>query len=513
MIIPSRGAGGGFCGKLRAIVSRSSALGLREIPAFSRGVVAVLLAATGVMALTREAAASGLPLSSSFSGAVDEGGGVPPDLQGAAGPDHLLVMLNTVFLAQSKTDGSVLRRWTPADFWTSVAGGDLLFDPRVGYDALAGRWIAVIATEGVTAPPAVLLALSDGSDPTAGWSYRKLAVGGSDYAEFPLLGWNGRWIVVTSNLVSTSTGYLSGSAIWAIDAESLLAGNPAITRWSLDAPGSPIAPAVTLDAGQDDELLLQQASGNDNGHGRVRLFRVTDGGAGPSLSAAKTITAPLTWSDLPNPLESLPQPGSTRKIVSDQDEFASACFRNGLLWAVQTVTVPATASAPLHTEIQWWRIRPDGGLDGFGRIGDSSGSTWLGFPSIAVNGSDQAVIGYSVFSKNMFASAGYSASGCGGDAALAGIHLLKSGEAPYERLDGAGHNRWGDLSQTVADPDGDGIWTLQEYAASPVDGQSRWGTWWGGFAPAAPESRAGVCVAPRLRLAPVPIAGSDVRRR
>jgi hypothetical protein len=159
------------------------------------------------------------------------------------------------------------------------------------------------------------------------------------------------------------------------------------------------------------------------------------------------------------------------------------------------VTVPATASAPLHTEIQWWRIRPDGTLDGFGRIGDSSGSTWLGFPSIAVNGGGQALIGYSIFSANAFASAGYSATGCGGDAALATIHALKPGEAPYERFDGGGHNRWGDLSETVADPDDLRIWTLQEYAAAPESGVSRWGTWWGGFAPAVPGSREGACVA------------------
>ena len=452
----------------------------------------------------RPAAAAGLVLSSSFAGAVDGGGGVPPDLQGAAGPDHLIVMLNTTFVAQRKSDGAVLRSWTPAAFWAPVSGGDLLFDPRVAYDALSARWIAVIATEGIAGAPAVLLAVSDGTDPTRGWTFRTLAVGGGNYAEFPLLGYNARWIVVTSNLVSAS-GYLSGSAIWAIDKAALLAGSPAATRLTLNSPGSPIAPAVTLDPDEADELLVQEVSGNDLGRGRIRLLRLSDGGGTASLAPSKIVTAPATWSDAPSPLESLPQAGSTRKIVSDQDEIASACVRNGRLWAVQTVTIPATASAPLHTEIQWWRIGSDGALGAFGRIGDAAGAAWLGFPSIAVNADDEALIGYSLFSGDAFASAGYSVrAGCGGDAALSEIRVLKNGEAPYERLDGGGRNRWGDLSQTVVDPDGVRLWTLQEYAAAADGGESRWGTWWGGFDPAG--ARAGACVAPDAAPTPGSIA-------
>jgi hypothetical protein len=201
----------------------------------------------------------------------------------------------------------------------------------------------------------------------------------------------------------------------------------------------------------------------------------------------------------------LPQSGSTRRIVSDQDEFASACVRNGKLWAVQTATVAASAAVPEHTVIQWWRIDRGGELEGFGRIGAGDGTTWLAFPSIAVNELGEVLIGYSIFSGEIHASAGYSLrSACGGDEALSAIHVLKEGEAPYERLDGGGRNRWGDLSQTVADPDGARLWTLQEYAASPSGDGSRWGTWWGGFAPAT--GRNGACLAVVAPKNPAPAA-------
>lgn len=477
---------------------------LRSPPPRSRR-IPPLLAASWVLCLAaagRPAASAGLSLSASFAGPADQGGGVPPDVQGAAGPDHLLTMLNTAFVAQRKSDGAVVRTWSPSEFWAPVAGGDLLFDSRVAFDALAGRWIAVMATEGVFAQPAVLLAVSATSDPTGEWRFRKLPVGGGEFAEFPLVGFNGRWIVVTSNLVSPD-GFLSGSAVWAAEKAPLLLGDvAAVTRFTLGTPGSPIAPVVTLDASEPDEFLLQESNGNENGHGRLRLFRVTDSGGSASLTAPKIVTAPATWSDMPARLESLPQAGTSRRIISDQDEISSASLRNGKIWAVQTATIPPAASIPVHTVVQWWRITPDGGLEAFGRIGDPAGATWLGFPSIAVNSEGEALIGYSLFSAGRFASAGFSIrSKCGGDPALSDIHVLKDGEAPYVRPDGGGNNRWGDLSQTVADPDGRRLWTLQEYAGTPEAGQSRWGTWWGGFEPPA-DARGGACIHPVPKSSP-----------
>jgi len=422
---------------------------------------------------------------------------VPPDVQGAAGPDHLLAMFNTRFLAQRKSDGAEIARWTPVQFWKTVAGGDALFDPRVTYDALSARWIAVIATVGIAGDPAVLLAISDGTDPTAGWTFRKLPVGAGQAAEFPLVGGNARWIVVTSNLISGS-GYLAGTAIWTIEKAPLLAdGTLAVTRFTLPSPGSPVAPVVTFDPGQEDEFLLQQASGNVLGRGSLRLFRITGGSGQPRLIPPRLVSAPASWADAPSPIDALPQAATERRITSDQDEIASACLRNGKIWAVQTATIPASAGAPLHTAVQWWRLTVSGSLDGFGRIEDASGANWLGFPSIAVNAGGEPLVGYSLFGAGRFASAGYSRrTACGGDSALSAIHLLKDGEAPYERLDGGGHNRWGDLSQTVVDPSDDrGIWTLQEYAGALEAGNSRWGTWWGEFVE-MPSTRQDSCVSP-----------------
>jgi hypothetical protein len=380
------------------------------------------------------------------------------------------------------------------------------------YDSLSGRWIAVIATEGVRAAPALLLAVSDGTDPTRGWSFQRIPSdsAGDDAAEFPLLGANARWICLTANLISLSTGNGGGVAIWAIEKSSLLSGILTVTRFVLPDASSPIAPVVTFDADEADEYLVEQWSRNDNGRGEIEISRLTDLGGNAALRTVGTVSAPATWIDHPNPFDSLPQAQGGHPITASQDDVASACLRHGLIWAVQTATIPATPqAAPQHSVVQWWRATKSALLSGFGRIGDPSGRIWLAYPSIAVNGRDQAVIGYSIFSPDIFPSAGYSLRLAGCDGSLSEIHTLKEGDAPYVRLDAQGLNRWGDLTETAVDPADDlSLWTIQQFAAPLSAGASRWGTWWGALAP-APLGRNGACISPVPREPPAPISGRE----
>src|SRR5205085_2023485 len=80
-------------------------------------------------------------VAASFQG-VQSRGGFPPDTQGAAGPNHLLAVVNGNILVQSKT-GSNLATATLAGFF---AGGSItndVFDPRVQYDPYGNRWILI----------------------------------------------------------------------------------------------------------------------------------------------------------------------------------------------------------------------------------------------------------------------------------------------------------------------------------------------------------------------------------
>ena len=100
-------------------------------------------------------------------------------------------------------------------------------------------------------------------------------------------------------------------------------------------------------------------------------------------------------------------------------------------------------------------------------------------PSPSTNTND-VLIGYSRFSADQYASANY-AFRYGSDPAgtLNDDTVLKAGEASYYKIFRT-MNRWGDYSATVVDPVNDrDLWTIQEYAETPISGSDRWGTWWG----------------------------------
>ena len=74
--------------------------------------------------------------------------------------------------------------------------------------------------------------------------------------------------------------------------------------------------------------------------------------------------------------------------------------------------------------------------------------------------------------------------------------FTKGGEAGYSIFFGGARNRWGDYTATVVDPtDERTLWTIQEFADTPVAGftfeGSRWSTWWARFSEFGPGSITG----------------------
>ena len=100
---------------------------------------------------------------------------------------------------------------------------------------------------------------------------------------------------------------------------------------------------------------------------------------------------------------------------------------------------------------------------------------------MAVNASNDVLIGYSRFSAFQYASGNYSFRFATDPLnTLRADTVLKAGEGTYLNTGNSKLNRWGDYSSTVVDPvDDTTLWTIQEYAAS----DNRWGTWWGRVEP------------------------------
>jgi hypothetical protein len=99
-----------------------------------------------------------------------------------------------------------------------------------------------------------------------------------------------------------------------------------------------------------------------------------------------------------------------------------------------------------------------------------------------VNQFDDALLGFSSFSTNQYASANYAFRAyCDPAGEFRLPAVLKAGEGVYWK---GTPNRWGDYSATQPDPVNDGsFWTIQEYAMPHVgtltNFSGRWATWWG----------------------------------
>src|SRR5439155_4953919 len=143
-----------------------------------------------------------------------------------------------------------------------------------------------------------------------------------------------------------------------------------------------------------------------------------------------------------------PQSGSSALIDAGDDRMIKLVFRNNKLWASQTVFLPT--GSPTRSLVQWMQMDTGGNLQQFARIDDTSGCTlstcvYRAYPTIAVNSSDDALMGYSIFSSSISASARYvfrSHSDAASTFQSEGV--LKDGLGPYNKTFGGGSNRWGD---------------------------------------------------------------------
>jgi hypothetical protein len=433
---------------------------------------------------------------------------IPPDTQGAAGPNHLMVTLNSQVLVQTKNGTPVGTATSLSSFWNNnniVANNP--FDPRVAYDPYGNRWIFTAASDETKATSRILVAVSQTSDPSGLWNLYWEDADSTDlgWADYPQMGFNKDWVVVTVNMFANSNNTFQGAKLFVLSKANLYAGMAA-TETVFGEPflaGAP-TPAATLDNTLSTLYLVRDWNG---GSGKLLISSISGTVGNETYTPASPLATgniPLgpfvqapnmnTWADFPpNEADFAPQLGSARKIQNNDSRIMNLVYRNGSLWTTHNVFLPA--GAPTRTAVQWWQFPPTGtspiSPTQFGRIDDAGGTIFYAFPTIAVNRQNDALLGYSTFSANQYASANYAFRSWTDPAnSFRADTLLKAGEAPYYKTFSGPDNRWGDYSTTVVDPSNDlDFWTIQEYAATPSGGLDRWGTWWGRVSP--PRKRLG----------------------
>lgn len=427
----------------------------------------------------------------------DDGTVAPPDTSGAVGPGHLVVACASDLRVQDRF-GNVLSSVSQETFWAGVAAN--VFDTRIVFDPYGQRFIMTAAADPGGANPRLCIAVTANANPTSTWYRWSEDVDATSpiYADAPNVGFNRTWIVVQANMFNKNTFGFVRSDVYAYNKANLYAnGAGQRTRLSFDASfGGSQVPASMYDSNNAVVFFVKDWNGaftnevSQETSGFLRVFWLGGGIGSERIIVTNAIGSPVfaevgrTWSDTAlNDRDILPQLNNTNKIYAGDSRIQNVHFRDGLLYAAQTVFLPT--GNPNHAAVQWWAITGGGVVQHFDRVDDPGGTNMFAYPSIAANRYQDVLVGYSRFSPLEYPSAAYSFR-VGDDPTdeLRGEIILKPGDASYDVVF-SGQNRWGDWSATTVDPVNDvDLWTIQEYAAarSPTGG-SRWGTWWGRVSP------------------------------
>ena len=95
--------------------------------------------------------------------AAEDSGWIPPDTNGAVGPNHLVVAENGRVRFQSRT-GATLNNFTLQGFFSSVDNAGFFFDPRATFDPVANRFVIIALDNEDPATFTLAIAVSQTSD-------------------------------------------------------------------------------------------------------------------------------------------------------------------------------------------------------------------------------------------------------------------------------------------------------------------------------------------------------------
>jgi hypothetical protein len=416
-----------------------------------------------------------------FQGLTDNNASIPPDVNGAVGPNHIMTTLNTQVAIRNKT-GTLIGSLVSLDNF--FGGGNNVFDPKILYDPYNSRWIFTACANAELATSSLLVAVSATNDPTGTWYKYTYDVDNTNtyWFDYPSIGFNKDWIAVSGNMFPNGAGSYNGTKTYVFKKSDLYANASTPSSYTFTATAATaftLVPAITYDNSLDKIYVFEEWN---NTVGSIRMLQITGvPPAAPAMAFTNLFPTGQVYSD--NAGNDAPQSGSANKISTNDSRIQMVIYRNGSLWVTHTVFLPSTS--PNRSSVQWWQINPTsvsntGCVQQFGRIDDATGTNFFAFPSIAVNASNDVMVGFSRFSGSQFASANY-AMRYATDAAstMRDNIIFKAGEAPYFKDYGTGNNRWGDYTTTTIDPTNDlDFWTLQEYASVATGGTDRWATQW-----------------------------------
>jgi hypothetical protein len=402
----------------------------------------------------------------------------PPDTNAAAGPTHIVEVVNRSIAFYDKTTQTRVFLRSLDDFFAPVGPGTPLFDPVVAYDELGGRFIVAAADR--PGRSFLDLAVSNDADPTHGFTrmYRIDVTESTQpglLVDFPKIGWNADAIVVSLNMYTSAA--FDHVQVVTIAKSMLYRDPPTLITYQVDRLGGlsshiTMVPAKMHGAVAGGPMWFVEEAGFASGT-TLRVVQMTN-----VLSATPTFTdfdipvASYGGPPYPNSFAA-PQRGGGYNIDAGFSWILSTAWRGDRLVASQTVD----AGGVIHA--RWYEFNTGDVAPTLTQSGDidQGPGVYTYYPSIdiAANGdlgmtfmesSDSEYMSMYVVGQTLADPRGV----------MEPPLLVKAGEANYIGF------RAGDYSGITVDPlTNTSFWAANEYATGTDNAYyshpPNWGTW------------------------------------
>lgn len=426
-----------------------------------------------------------------FLGQIDLGQTIPPDTHGAIGPNHVVTVTNEIMRIHSKTGGIISTIGI-----NTFSGVQNTCDPYILYDPASQRWFYVAIDCSALNDNKVALLVSASNNPTGNWlrySFVPNLPGGGFFLDHPYLGFDNRWLVISGRKFSDASVF-TGPVLFLFEKTNLVDNGTLIFGTNAQAIEKNIADGdaplpVTLSGTNPNINTFYVLQNWNAATSSIRLSTITGNIPNASWNTSDAVFPSGGSSYVSNTGDIAEQIGETRKLSTNDARISSGVMVNGKIWCAQHIGISST-----NVAIQWWQLN---GLAGNnfgdilqrGRIGDGIANNYRWFPSIAVNKSDDVIIGYTVSSNTSLVSSAYSIrTNLTPLNTMLDENIYKVGLSTYYKTFGTTRARWGDYSHSAVDPVDESLWTIQEYADQRVgttDNDSKFGVWWAQVLPSS----------------------------
>jgi hypothetical protein len=424
-----------------------------------------------------------------FHGIDDNGTLVPPDPDLAAGPEHIIEVVNSRFAIFDKC-GNKLVEQTFASF---TGNTNFLFDPKVIWDDFDQRWIMIIAArDHCSSYGRILVIPSKTANPLGGWwvyAFDFTLDGGapsSNWADYPDVEVDTDGIYVTTNQFSFDCPGTGSSFAYAkcrvLQKSQVYVGGAAgwVDFWNQTNPadGSPVFcwRPVKEHAYPGLMYLVNNWPGS---HNIISIWRITGPPNAPALGGVN-VTGVASY-QAPPPIV---QPNATLVDAGDA-RLLNAVYRNTRIWASQSdrhnwgEAVDRSAIRITHIDTGANSVVYQGNF--------GAGGYYYCFPAVDFDAfpTTRGIVVFARGGPSEFVGARYADQAPGGP--WGSSAPLQAGQTNYSHFPAPGTPpyRWGDYLGCARDPFDDlMLWFVGQFASSSPN--PSWDTWIGATSFEAP---------------------------